>query len=72
MRVAAVIFDMDGLMLDTEPFYKSAWQGAAAELGYTLDDARYARLVGRPTEACEQLLLEYYGVEFPLPVFRQR
>jgi beta-phosphoglucomutase-like phosphatase (HAD superfamily) len=37
--VRAVVFDMDGLLLDTEPFYKAAWQGAAADLGFVLDDA---------------------------------
>ena len=26
MRVSAVIFDMDGLMVDTEPVYQAAWQ----------------------------------------------
>ena len=29
MPICAVIFDMDGLMLDTEPIYKIAWQRAA-------------------------------------------
>ena len=32
-----LIFDMDGLMLNSEPLYQEAWQTAAQELGYTLD-----------------------------------
>ena len=72
MRVAAAIFDMDGLMVDTEPLYKAAWQQAAADLGYDLDDERYATLVGRPTPACERILMEYCGAAFPLEDFRKR
>jgi beta-phosphoglucomutase len=72
MAVAAVILDMDGLMVDTEPLYQVAWQQAASELGYHLDDALYARFVGRPTEDCERILLEEYGSSFPLAVFQGR
>ena len=36
--IRAVVFDMDGLMLDTESIYKVAWQAASADLGYDLDD----------------------------------
>jgi HAD superfamily hydrolase (TIGR01509 family) len=72
MQVAAVIFDMDGLMVDTEPVYQAAWQQAAAELGYDLDDELYATLVGRPTLACEAIILERFGAGFPLKRFRER
>jgi HAD superfamily hydrolase (TIGR01509 family) len=72
MTVAAVIFDMDGLMVDTEPLYQAAWQGAASECGYRLDDSFYATLIGRPMEACERLLLDRYGPSFPLARFRSR
>lgn len=72
MKVTAVVFDMDGLMLDTEPLYKVAWQGASAELGYPLDDPSYARLVGRPTSDCENELLAQFGSGFPLDQFRAR
>lgn len=70
--VRAVIFDMDGLMLDTEPIYKIAWQAASTELGYDLDDALYARFVGRPNVECEQDLVERFGASFPLEQFRAR
>ena len=72
MRVAAVIFDMDGLMVDTEPLYQTAWQQAASELGYELGDELYATFVGRPTDACEALLVAQLGLSFPLDRFRER
>jgi HAD superfamily hydrolase (TIGR01509 family) len=71
-EVEAVILDMDGLMIDTEPLYKVAWQAASAELGYRLDDTSYAKLVGRQTADCERELVEQFGSAFPLDRFRQR
>ncbi len=68
--IGAIVLDMDGLMLDTEPLYKIAWQAASAELGYALDDQSYVKLVGRPTEDCEQELLRQFGLAFPLDRFR--
>jgi beta-phosphoglucomutase len=68
--VRAVVFDMDGLMLDTEPIYKVAWQAASAALGYDLDDVFYASFVGRPNVECERDLLERFGSGFPLDRFR--
>jgi beta-phosphoglucomutase-like phosphatase (HAD superfamily) len=61
---------MDGLMLDTEPLYKVAWQAASADLGYVLDDPSYAKLVGRPTGDRERELLTTFGAAFPLDRFR--
>ena len=72
MRTAALILDMDGLMLDSEPLYKRAWQGAAKELGYELSDAVYLTMVGRSTVDCERQLLEHFGGRFPLPEFHSR
>ena len=72
MRINAVVLDMDGLMLDTEPLYKTAWQAAAHELGFRLDDAAYMPLIGRPTHECETELLSRFGPAFPLSEFRLR
>lgn len=68
--IAAVILDMDGLMLDTECIYKQAWQKAATECGYILDDDFYLTLVGQPNPACEVALLNRFGSEFPMADFR--
>jgi HAD superfamily hydrolase (TIGR01509 family) len=70
VNVVAVILDMDGLMLDTEHLYKSAWQKAAAQLGYPLDDGFYYTLVGRTNAAGETALAERFGPGFPMDDFR--
>ena len=53
---AAVIFDMDGLMLDTEKIYQQAWQHAAHELGYHIPEDLFMRLIGLRTEDCEEMM----------------
>ena len=68
----AVIFDMDGLLLDSEPLYRVTWQTAAAELGCPIDDDFYARFVGRGNDEAEQLLHERFGDALPLDEFRVR
>jgi HAD superfamily hydrolase (TIGR01509 family) len=72
LSIVAVVFDMDGLMLDTEPLYKRAWQQAGSELGFDLDDEFYATLIGRPTPDGEVELRRKFGAEFPLAQFRAR
>jgi HAD superfamily hydrolase (TIGR01509 family) len=70
MIIRAVIFDMDGLMLDTEPLYRVAWKQACAECGYELSDELYKRLVGRNPKDSEQTLLHEFGAGFSLEKFQ--
>ena len=72
MTVAAIILDMDGLMVDTEPLYKIAWQQASSEVGFDLDDRRYAMIVGRTMAGCERVLAEEFGPTFPVERVRAR
>ena len=71
MTLTAVICDMDGLLVDSEPLYKRAWQSAAAELGYGLPDRFHKTLIGTSESHSEQRLLERFGGDFPLPQFRE-
>ena len=70
--VAAVIFDMDGLVLDTESTYCLAWQQAAAVMGQSLSDAFWLSLSGLHYRDVEQKLLSACGADFNLHVFHHR
>jgi HAD superfamily hydrolase (TIGR01509 family) len=70
MLIEAVIFDMDGLMLDTEPVYRAAWQQSSAACGYVLSDVLYLRLIGQSRQDAEQVLVHEFGFQFPLDTFR--
>jgi len=61
---------MDGLMLDTEIIYHQAWQRAAADLGYRLDDDLLHGLIGIRTEECEEIICARLDDAFPLDAFR--
>jgi HAD superfamily hydrolase (TIGR01509 family) len=44
--IRAVIFDMDGLMIDSEPLQKEAWQATLRRYGHEMDGALFAQLIG--------------------------
>ena len=60
-----VIFDMDGLMLDTEPIYWGSMQQAAAELGYNFDHEMRTAFVGRSISAWQTTLIQTFGADYP-------
>lgn len=54
----AVIFDMDGLMLDSERASLRSWSRGAREIGLEIEDDYWLRLVGHGVAACEAILRE--------------
>src|ERR1700722_15177854 len=72
MQICSVIFDMDGLMLDTERLYRAVCQKVAVEFGYALSNGIHSQLMGRNAADGEQVLLNEFGPEFPMSLFQQR
>jgi len=64
--VRAVLFDMDGLLVDSEPLWTIAETELAAQLGGTWNDEVKAACVGHRLDAAVPIILGYYGIE-PLP-----
>jgi len=62
---AGVIFDMDGLLLDSERLARDAFVRACGELGWAADLAAYHRCIGSNAQATEQILRAHYGPDFP-------
>lgn len=66
---SAMIFDMDGLVLDTETTYCVAWKKAAAELGVEFSTAFCLSMSGLQIHDVEKKLKEKCGVDFDLIQF---
>jgi beta-phosphoglucomutase len=66
---SAVIFDMDGLVLDTETTYVMAWRLAAKTMGYELSKAFCLSLSGLPHNELELKLKALWGSDFSLLEF---
>ena len=64
MKRTAVLFDMDGLMVDTEPLAREAWAQVAGGYGATITDDLFGRMLGRRTVESAQLVL----AELQLPI----
>src|SRR5581483_1780461 len=64
-RPRGVLFDMDGLILDTEPLALRAWSECARALGVPFDAALGLRMVGRNFTDCSELLRAHYAPPYP-------
>ena len=65
-RPAAVILDMDGLLLDTEPLAVQAWHDAAATLGVAFDGGLAHSLIGRNWADCCALVRGGSEADYPV------
>jgi HAD superfamily hydrolase (TIGR01509 family) len=72
MRISAVIFDMDGLMLDTERVYLRAWQQAMADFGGEAPADLFQKTIGLTSSDTTTLYLDVLGKEFPVQAMRAR
>jgi HAD superfamily hydrolase (TIGR01509 family) len=59
----AVLWDMDGLLVDTEPLWTRAEHDLAAHYGSTFTPQAKAAVVGTRLDAAVPLLLRHFGVE---------
>ncbi|MCS6843537.1 MAG: HAD family phosphatase [Caldilineales bacterium] len=72
MHPTALLFDMDGLMFDTERLVLAAWRQAVVEAGYPARDEVFLECVGRNAEATDQVVRAAYGPDFPLETVNRR
>jgi beta-phosphoglucomutase-like phosphatase (HAD superfamily) len=68
---AAVVFDMDGLLFNTETLYQEALLLAAAEGGHDFAAEVFSRTVGLPWAQSRMLLLSHFGEAFPVDAFQE-
>lgn len=62
----AIVLDMDGLMVDSEPLSRHAWDQVLGSYGHTLTDAIYNSIIGYRIDESAAMLIEAY--DLPLGV----
>lgn len=66
---SAIVFDMDGTLLDTEMVFKDVVHEVSRTMGFTMTEDIHLAMVGTSHEATNKLLVEAYGVTFPYTQF---
>lgn len=70
--IKAVIFDMDGVLIDTEKHYNVAWRQAAADFGFEFTMEHALMLRSCDPEVAEKMMQGIFGHSFDYYAIRER
>lgn len=68
----AVVFDMDGLLLDTERLFETILFEVCEELGVQMTSSVHLSLIGHPREVNDQQMRDHFGPTFDLAAYHQK
>ncbi|OOM81059.1 beta-phosphoglucomutase [Clostridium puniceum] len=70
--VDAVIFDMDGVLIDSERISFKCFQEVFKEYNYKMDEEFYLKLIGRNVKSIKTIMEEEYGADFPFDIIYRK
>lgn len=69
--IDAVIFDMDGVIFDSERLVLACWQKVGEKYGFQGIDEAFMPCIGTNAVKTKEIVLDYYGPDFPYEDFRK-
>jgi len=69
--IKGIIFDMDGLMFDTERITLKAWNDIGKRTGYDLTEKIIAETMRTNYEDTKSIFLKHFGAQFDYDAFRK-
>ncbi|CUW93356.1 MULTISPECIES: HAD family hydrolase [Rhizobium/Agrobacterium group] len=66
----AVVFDMDGLLIESERLYRDSFLAASEEGGHGMRVETYQKVCGSPWDVITGTIFADYGADFPIDSFR--
>jgi HAD superfamily hydrolase (TIGR01509 family) len=72
MPIQAVIFDLDGLMVDSEPLARDAWRVLLSDYGHTLDQKTVDAALGLRLMDTSRLMKKRFGLPLSVEQIAER
>lgn len=72
MKNKAYLFDMDGLLLDSEKIYFKSWMRAGRDMGYEMSDSIVLQLRSLDKNLARKFILNYFGEDCYQPIKDRR
>lgn len=65
-EIKAIIFDMDGVIFDTERVYLDIWSKVFEKYGYKITKEIYISVMGRGRKKVKEIFLKNFGEDMPI------
>lgn len=70
MKISAVVFDMDGVIFDSERLVYKCWVEIGPKYGFNTLDKLFYKIIGTNMKYTEMVFKEEYGKDIPYKEFR--
>ena len=68
-NIQGVVFDVDGVLFDTERLCRDVWTALSQEMGWPQAGERYLEFVGQNRTDMREKMRRFWGPEFPMEEF---